>query len=200
MTVVGVLLAGGKSSRFGTEKAVAKRGDGLLVDAPLQALIGACDEVAVSARFDSAVARLARAGGFAVLADPSGAPQGPLAGVLAGLRWAQSQNAAWLATAPCDTPLLQVDQMVALIARARAVGAAVALSARGVEPLTAVWPVEEGLAALEPILACGEHPPVSELLAKLHAAPVGGFDPTNVNTLADLEPLENDEIVRGHAG
>ncbi len=197
MTVVGVLLAGGASSRFGAEKAVAKRGTGLLVDGPLQALIGACDDVAVSAQSDSGVARLARAGGYTVLADPPGAPRGPLAGVLAGLRWARSQKATWMATAPCDTPLLSVDHMAALISAVEANGAAVAMSSNGIEPLTAVWPVEAGLAALEPILASGHHPPVGKLLAGLGAAPVGGFNPTNINTPTDLEGHEDDDGIAG---
>lgn len=197
MSIVGLLLAGGASSRFGSEKALAVRGAGRLLDAPLQALIGACDAVAVSAKAGSGVAELAHATGYPVLSDPGGAPAGPLAGVLAGLEWAREAGADWLATAPCDTPLLRVDQVAALVEAAKAAGAAIAGSERGVESLIAVWPVTRGLDALRARLGAGEHPPVREVLLALGAVTVGGFDPVNVNTRADLDALEGDAAPAG---
>jgi hypothetical protein len=158
------------------------------MDAPLQALIGACDLVAVSARARSEAARLASVTDYEVLADPEGAPSGPLAGVLAGLTWARAGTASHLVTAPCDAALLRVDQLLALTAAAGD-GASVASSPRGLQPLIAVWPVEPGLAALRRHLDAGRHPPVRDVLAELGAATLDGFADVNINTPGDLAAL-----------
>jgi hypothetical protein len=64
--------------------------------------------------------------------------------------------------------------------------AAVAESARGLEPLVAVWPVVRGLALVEGALADGDHPSVRSLLEQLALVPLAGFDGVNVNAIADL--------------
>jgi molybdopterin-guanine dinucleotide biosynthesis protein A len=188
MSVFGLLLAGGASSRFGSEKAAAPRGAGRLMDAPLQALIGACDLVAIAAKARSEAARLASVADYEVLADPEDVPAGPLAGVLAGLEWARAAGADHLVTAPCDAALLSVEQIVGLIAAAKD-GAAVAASPRGLQPLIAVWPVERGLAALRGHLEAGRHPPVRDVLAELGSATLTGFEDVNINSPADLAAL-----------
>ncbi|MET0338952.1 MAG: nitrate reductase associated protein [Caulobacter sp.] len=187
MKIVGVLLAGGRSSRFGSEKAVAPVGDGVLMDAPLQALAGSCDDLAISAREGSGAAHICQSSEYALLSDSLAAPEGPLRGVLAGLAWAKSVGAQWMATAPCDAAGLDAARMRVLIATAVSQAkAAAAASDQGLEPLVAVWPVDEGFALVSGALDTGRHPAVRELLAHLNYVQVDGFDAANVNRPQDL--------------
>src|SRR5689334_23373453 len=99
-TIAGLVLAGGQSSRFGGNKALAVL-DGETLAGRMARLLGAhCSHVALSANAPLPGIDLP------TLPDPPGAQAGPLSGVLAGLRWAKSLGAQWLVTAPCDTPLL----------------------------------------------------------------------------------------------
>ncbi|HUO66977.1 MAG TPA: NTP transferase domain-containing protein, partial [Gammaproteobacteria bacterium] len=138
--VVGVVIAAGRSRRFGAEKATAELlGKPLLMWAA-ERLGRSCALVAVNARPGSDTERLARARGLPVLHDAPGDAQGALAGVKAGLAWAEGLGARALACSPCDAPLLPDDVFERLIAAAGA-GAAVAETADGRQPLCSVWPV-----------------------------------------------------------
>ncbi len=151
--IVGVVLAGGRSQRMGgREKALAD-----LAGRPMLAHI--------LARFAPQVSRLAlnangdparfAAFGLPVIADQIPDFPGPLAGVLAGLRWASGCAATHMATVSSDAPFIPLD-LVARLARASAeAGGAVARSAGRVHPVVALWPV--GIAdRLEQALATGE--------------------------------------------
>lgn len=152
--IVGLVLAGGRSRRFGREKAAAMIDGRPLLDIALSSLAG-CAALAVNAPDDSQAARLAAARGLDLLPDPAGLPDGPLTGVLVGLEWARAQGAAWLVTCPCDLASPPRDLAFRL---SQAGGPAYALAPDGRHPLSALWPVDfqEPLRA---ILARG-HPPV----------------------------------------
>ncbi len=187
-SVAGMVVAGGRSIRFGGEKAVARlEGQPLLVWA-VRRLQRACGEVAVNARPGTQTEALARAEGLEVLHDAPGDPDGPLAGVKAGLSWAASRGAASLAVSPCDAPLLPEDLFIRLI-EAAGEGAAMAVTTEGRQPLCAVWPVT-ALGFLTEALKDGAHPPTWRTLEGLGAAQVmfdlpGAF--ANVNTPEDLQ-------------
>lgn len=189
--VAALVIAGGRSVRFGGEKAVASfAGQPLLLWAARR-LQAACDAVAVNARDGTQAAILAAAEGFAVLHDAPGDPDGPLSGVKAGLQWARVRGASALAVSPCDAPLLPDDLYPRLIAAAGE-GAAFAVTAEGRQPLCAVWPVS-ALEAVSAALGGGAHPPTWRLLEDLGAARVtveqaGVF--ANLNTREDLAVLE----------
>ncbi len=187
-SVAGMVVAGGRSTRFGGEKAVAElRGQPLLVWA-VRRLQRACRDVAVNARLDTETESLAVREGLAVLHDAPGDPDGPLAGVKAGLAWAASRGARSLAVSPCDAPLLPEDLFVRLI-EAAGEGAAMAVTDEGRQPLCAVWPIS-ALPFLTEALKDGAHPPTWRTLEALGAVsvrfgPPGAF--ANINTREDLE-------------
>ena len=192
-SVLGVVIAGGRSLRFGGEKAVAHfAGKPLLLWAALR-LARSCAEVAVNARPGTEAAALAQAEGLTLLHDAPGDADGPLAGVKAGLLWAHSRGAQALAVSPCDAPLLPEDLYVRLVAAAGD-GAAMAETVEGRQPLCAIWPVS-ALPRLTAALAGGAHPPTWRLLEEVGAAKVR-FDRAeafaNLNTRADLDQLEAD--------
>lgn len=185
--IVGLLLAGGRSSRFGSEKAVFEFGAGLMMDGPLSALDAVCAAIAVSARPGSGAETQARMRGLPCLHDRPGDPEWPLAGLRVGLDWAAAQGAAWLMTAPCDSPGITTAYARDLAGSASSTGlAAIALSPRGPEPLLAVWPVSLSQERISVELDAGQHPPVRAILEALGARPFAGYDGLNVNTPADL--------------
>lgn len=189
-TTLGLVVAGGRSVRFGGEKAAAEfRGKPLLLWAA-DRLAAACAAVAVNARPGTEAERLA--GALLVLHDRPGDPDGPLAGVRAGLEWASARGARFLAVSPCDAPLLPDDLFPRLIAAAREHGAAVAETPDGLQPQIAAWPVS-ALPLLETALAGGAHPPTWRMLQAAGAKPVRFDDPAafaNINAREDLAALE----------
>ena len=138
--VVGIVIAGGRSTRFGGEKAVAGLGDKPLLMWAVQRLQRSCEAVAVNARLGTEAESLARAEGLPLLYDAPGDATGPLSGVKAGLIWARERGARAIAVSPCDVPLLP-DDLFARLTAAAGTGAAMAETSEGHQPLCAVWPV-----------------------------------------------------------
>ncbi len=137
--LVGAVLMGGRSSRFGADKALADAGGrplGLRVaDALSQG--GADPVVAVGGRAGSRL-------GLVTVPDRT-ADQGPLAGLASILLWART---GLVVVAPCDLPLLTGAHVTALVAAAgadpRRAGVAVAGPARHPQPSLACWPAAVG--------------------------------------------------------
>ena len=198
-SVVGVVIAGGRSLRFGGEKAVAQFAGRPLLLWAVERLARACARVAVNARPGTEAAALAAAQGLELLYDAPGDPDGPLAGVKAGLAWAQREGAVTLAVSPCDAPLLPDDLYLRLVAAAGA-GAAMAATSEGRQPMCAAWPVS-ALPAITVALADGAHPATWRMLEAVGAVPVY-FDPpqafANLNTREDLQRLEAARQIEAH--
>ncbi len=189
--IVGVVIAGGRSLRFGGEKAVALFAGRPMLSWAVERLRQACRLVAVNARPGTQAEALAQAEGIPVLHDVAGDPDGPLAGVRAGLAWAQGECAAALAVSPCDAPLLPADLYVRLAAAAGG-GAAMAETVEGRQPLCAVWPVS-ALPLVTAAIAGGAHPPTWRLLEQAGAGRLRVDPPelfANLNTREDLARLE----------
>jgi molybdopterin-guanine dinucleotide biosynthesis protein A len=188
--VAGVVIAGGRSVRFGGEKAVAGLAGKPLLMWAVERLRRSCGVVAVNARPGTEAEALARAEGITVLHDAQGDAAGPLAGVKVGLGWALGVGARSLAVSPCDVPLLP-DSLFHRLITAAGGGAAMAETADGQQPLCAVWPVS-ALARLGEALAEGRHPPTWLVLESIGAVrvrfpSVEAF--ANVNTRADLAAI-----------
>jgi molybdenum cofactor guanylyltransferase len=189
--VVGLVLAGGRSVRFGGEKAVAKLEGRTLLEWAAERLRTVCTSVAINVRKQTDAESVARALRLPTLYDEAGDALGPLAGVKVGLIWAEERGARLLAVSPCDAPLLPGDLYVRLLEGAEG-GAAMAETRDGRQPLCAVWPVT-ALPAVRDALAGGAHPPTWQMLERLGANKVM-FDRSeafaNVNTRDDLAAIE----------
>ncbi len=185
MEIVGLILAGGQGSRMGgVDKAMLMLAGRPLVAHLVERLAPQVGALALSANGDPT-----RFGGLGlpVLADAAGhSGQGPLAGVLEGLAWAQGLGARRLLVVAVDTPFLPTD----LVARlAAAPGGAFAACAGRDHPSVALWPVA-ARAQLAADFAGGER--------RMRAAMAGAerieFSPPdpffNINTAADLAAAE----------
>ncbi len=188
----GLVIAGGASSRFDGEKALARLRGRPLLGWSLAALEAVCGEVAVSARPGGRVWALAASLQRRCLSDAPGHPRGPLAGVASGLAWTRSSGCSSLVTLPVDAPLVGGPQLERLLAAAAGFRAAYAATPGGVHPLCAVWTVELER-PLRARLDAGDHPSVQGWLREVGAVRVDFDDDAlfrNVNTRADIAFLE----------
>lgn len=143
--VTGVVLAGGLSRRMGGgDKGLADLGGRPMlahVIVRVQRQVGA---LVLNANGDPA--RFAHFG-LPVVADTVADFPGPLAGVLAGMRWAErhTPDVTHVLTVPADAPLLPHDLVArlaeAIAASGRPGAIAVARSEAGLHPVIALWPV-----------------------------------------------------------
>jgi molybdopterin-guanine dinucleotide biosynthesis protein A len=141
--ISGVVLAGGLSRRMGggDKGLLAIAGRPMLAHV-IERLSPQVAAVAINANGDPA--RFSTFG-LPVVADPVQGYVGPLAGVLAGLRWtaARVPRATHVASVSADAPLLPVDLVARLAAalgdRPRAI--AIARSVGELHPVIGLWPV-----------------------------------------------------------
>ncbi|MCJ1960964.1 molybdenum cofactor guanylyltransferase [Novosphingobium mangrovi (ex Hu et al. 2023)] len=169
--ILGVVLAGGQSRRFGTDKALARFAGESLLERAVAQLQAWCDEVVVVGREDAPVA---------VLPDWPRAGMGPLAGLAGALRHAQEQAFASVLSAPVDCPLLPEDLLARL-----SPAPAFLLD----QPVIGHWPVA-AFAAADAILM-GEGRRSMRRLAESIGARAVACEGTlaNVNTPEDLAAL-----------
>lgn len=199
----GLILAGGQGRRFGgVDKALLPFGGKSLLAQTIARLAPQVRQMALSANGDPT-----RFISFdlTVLPDPpawQGA--GPLAGIVAGLSWAERLwgDAAkdgialpGLLTLAIDTPFAPFDLGEKLSAAARKApqGAAIAAYQGRLHPTCAFWPLT-ARTALENALAQGQHRLV-DICGKLQAAPVDFADYPedpfeNINTPEALAQAE----------
>lgn len=102
MKIVGVILAGGQSTRMGGgDKSLLDLGGKPLLTHVIERLAPQVESLAINANGDATRFDMFE---LPVVADSIDGFAGPLAGVLAGLDWAASQGADYIATAAADTP------------------------------------------------------------------------------------------------
>lgn len=110
--ILGVILAGGQSTRMGGgDKSLLPLGGRPILAHVIDRLRPQVDGLALNANGDPE--RFA-AFGLPVLPDSVGGFPGPLAGVLAGMDWAAGQGAEAIVTAAADTPFFPDDLVRAL--------------------------------------------------------------------------------------
>ncbi|MDX1448269.1 MAG: molybdenum cofactor guanylyltransferase [Acidimicrobiia bacterium] len=106
---IGVILAGGRSSRMGTDKASVEVGSSTMLDHVGQALGQVADEIVVAGRSEPI-------GGYPVLADPGVPHRGPLAGLAAA---ATAHATSDLVVVAVDQPWVRPETLTNLVATAR---------------------------------------------------------------------------------
>ncbi|RFB80579.1 molybdenum cofactor guanylyltransferase MobA [Methylovirgula sp. 4M-Z18] len=199
MKIIGVILAGGRSSRMGADKAFVTFNGRPLVEHVLARFAPQVADVVINANGDAA--RFA-AYPHPVLPDRLGA-NGPLCGVASGLNYAQQHNADAIVAVPVDGPLLPLDLVDRLTAALNPESqAVVARSPDGVEPTFALWRVS-ALPQMEIALEQGIRGPKHMLEQLPHAsvlfdAKVAGLAPfANLNTREELADVERRVLHEG---
>lgn len=98
----GIVLAGGLSTRMGgQDKCLLELGGKTLLQGSVDRLAVQVDLIAINANSD---ARGYQNTGLPVIPDSFEGYAGPLAGVLAGMEWAQMQGVDYIVTVAADTP------------------------------------------------------------------------------------------------
>jgi molybdopterin-guanine dinucleotide biosynthesis protein A len=153
--VTGVLLAGGQSRRMGGgDKCLRDLAGKPMLQHVIDRVRLQVGHLVINANGDPARFTQFR---LPVAADPVPGFVGPLAGVLAGMRWslANAAGARFIATVSTDAPFLPLDLITRLLAALEAKPDTIALAASGgeIHPVIGLWPValaddlEEQLAA-----------------------------------------------------
>ena len=141
--VCGLLLAGGRSRRMGgREKALLTVSGKPLLRHVIEAVEPQVASLVLNANGDPL--RYAEFG-VPVAGDVVEGFAGPLAGVLTGMEWARENvpGCRWVASFPCDAPLVPADLIARLLAAARDAGADMACARSGGRdhPVFGLWPI-----------------------------------------------------------
>ena len=103
--ILGTVLAGGKSQRFGEDKSQVKLGDKLLIDYILSEIIDEFNEVLV---VSNNLIKFKESKKISLIEDFK-KDLGPLGGVLTAMKWVKDNNKdyQWISTFPVDTPFFK---------------------------------------------------------------------------------------------
>jgi len=191
-SIAGVVLAGGRSTRMGAEKALLPLGGRPLIAHVVERLRPQVGLIFINANGDAA--RFAPLGCDVVADAADAGAGGPLVGVSAALAYAALCGYSRLATAPCDAPFVPLDLVARLEAAMAASGApaAIAEGESGLEPMFALWSVA-ARAAIDEECRLGQASPraVLERLGAARARFLDGDDLfANLNRPEELAAVE----------
>lgn len=165
---MGAVLAGGQSSRFGSDKALALLDGQTLLALALARLAPWCADVVLVGRDEP---------DLRCVPDWPGPGLGPLGGMAAALRHARDAGFAWVLTCGVDSPGLP-DDLPGLLGPGPAYVAD--------QPVVGLWPASAADAVAAILAGSGRHS-MRALAEAIGARPVTLPQPTvNVNTPADL--------------
>ena len=107
--ILGTVLAGGKSKRFGSDKSSAKLGDKSLIEHTISKIENNFKEILIITNNENIIFNN---NNVFLINDIIKGYLGPLVGVLTAMDWVKKnkKNYNWIATFPCDTPFF--DQSV----------------------------------------------------------------------------------------
>jgi molybdopterin-guanine dinucleotide biosynthesis protein A len=168
--ILGAVLAGGRSRRFGSDKAAALFDGTTLIDHAIAALVAQCDAVVVCGR-----------DGPNAIGDRPGPDLGPLGGLNGALHHAAANGFDAVVSVPCDMPILPHD----LVARLQAAGTTSFVTAA---PVIGLWPARLA-SELDIHLAEGGDRSMWRWTARVAAMPAIIDGLANVNTPNDLARL-----------
>jgi molybdopterin-guanine dinucleotide biosynthesis protein A len=137
--IAGAILAGGQSRRMGEDKAFLTLAGTPMIERIRDRLRPQVAQLILNVH--EATSALG-AYGLPVVTDPAGDHDGPLAGMLASLRWAEAQGIPWIATAAVDTPFFPKDLVARLEAAAQDRPMAAARSGGRLHPVFGLWKTE----------------------------------------------------------
>jgi molybdopterin-guanine dinucleotide biosynthesis protein A len=170
--ILGVVLAGGQSTRFGSDKALAELGGRTLLARAVDTLQGFCEYVVVAGR------EMAPA---PTIPDWPAAGMGPLGGIAAGLRLAQDEDYEAVLTCGVDSVNLP-DDLLDLLSPAAAYLAD--------QPVVGLWPMG-AVGAVERILESDGRRSMLAFAESVGARAVKTHSQSaNINTPADLAAME----------
>lgn len=141
-----IILAGGRSSRFGQDKGLFLLADKPLLQHVLRAVDGIVDEKFVVVSSESQLGRYSEVtdSSIDILVDKA-TMRGPLVGALTGFEKARGEHSILL---PCDTPLVSRNILAFLFESCKGRKAAIPLWPNGyIEPLQAVYHTRTALKA-----------------------------------------------------
>jgi molybdopterin-guanine dinucleotide biosynthesis protein A len=191
--VAGVILAGGAASRLGGgDKGRQTVGGATILSRVVETLAPQVAALALNANGENGAngesGRFAELG-LPVVADEAGTA-GPLAGLLAGLGWAERAGYSWLVTVPTDTPFLSADLLMRLAVGVQRGPAAIAASGGRIHPVIGLWPVSMAASLRQFVVEHGRRKVAdwAEFCGAVRVEwPDEPVDPFfNVNTAADL--------------
>jgi molybdopterin-guanine dinucleotide biosynthesis protein A len=173
--ILGVVLAGGQSSRFGSDKALAQWDGRTLLLHAVDNLSGHCEQVVIAGR---------EIGPAPCIPDWPHADMGPLAGIAAGLHYAQDMDFDSVMTCGVDSPDVSQEALADLASPPCYLAD---------QPVIGHWPVGAA-GALERILeGTGKHSMLAFAEAIGARAVKSSGKPANINSPADLAALEHDD-------
>jgi molybdopterin-guanine dinucleotide biosynthesis protein A len=177
--ILGAIIAGGGSRRFGRPKATAEVGGLAMIDWSLRALVEVVTDVVVVGG-DPAVAE-SRGLGHLVDAAPEG---GPLAGLVSALRAATGRGMEGVFALACDMPLVNAAVVREVLRHTAGAEAVAPLGPRGPEQLCAFYP-SACLGVAEERLVLADR----SLKALLKVLPVHSIDVAGITEPAESEAL-----------
>ncbi len=105
--ILAVILAGGKSKRFGEDKNLAKLGSKSLIEHTTHKVREKFKKILIIANKDL---KIKQSEDVTIIQDCIDGNLGPLVGVLTAMKWAKNVkgNYKWIATFPSDTPFFDI--------------------------------------------------------------------------------------------
>lgn len=189
--ILGAILCGGASRRFGEPKGLQWLGDEPLLSRVAGRLRPQVDTLAVCPGRSEPDYRTFQ---LPLIADRLAGREGPMSAILGAVDWAGDRY-DWIATAPCDMPFLPDDLVKRLLQAAKPDIPCYAASPAGDHYTLALWPVSRSADLHALVIDEGERA-LHKVLGRLDAVRCLFDDQDkvvflNVNSKADLKAAES---------